>query len=174
MGKLISRYIPDRPDPRTGLTPAEKNAVQYTWTLFRTQDYTGNSVNLFLELFAQYPKYKLLFPVFSEESPDTLTKNARFIAHALAVTYQLSAIVETLDDPEIMVELVRKNAYSHVRRKGVTPVHFASLGKVLVAFFVRNYHLKKASAAKLGWEKMFQMMVRTTRDIYEEVYTAIE
>lgn len=89
-------------DPATGLTPQDRAFILDTWTTFRGQ-VRANAMALFMVLFERYPEYQSLFRGFAHVPPEELPTNRRLMAHALAVVYFLTSIIENLDDTQIVV-----------------------------------------------------------------------
>lgn len=122
----------DDPDPITGLTSKQKHIVKSTWNILK-KDPKSHGVNLFLtwarireswiwwrnpflfRFFKYHPGYQKYFP-FKDVPTDELADSKIFQAHCLNVIYALSAIVDNVDNSEIMVSLLKKNGESHRRR----------------------------------------------------------
>lgn len=159
----------EMPDPHTGMVAKEKNAVRISWSYFH-EHYADNGVSLFIELFTRYPEYKLLFPEFENEATPSLSKNPRLAAHGIAVIYQISALVDSLDDTLLLVELLRKNAYSHYNRRGVTAKHFFTLTQVMKHFLQTKLGpAMMNNEANSGWDKIFLLMVQMTKLVYDDL-----
>ncbi|KAH7959726.1 hypothetical protein HPB49_013316 [Dermacentor silvarum] len=120
MGGAFRKEIPD---PRTGLTERERAAILQTWKRFLDahKDY-GELI--FLAMFTRHPDYIELFRQFRGKTAAELPGEAQFRAHACAVGYQLSSMVDSVHDSVLLEALIRKNAISHLERPGVHPFHF--------------------------------------------------
>ncbi|KAH7998781.1 hypothetical protein HPB51_026368 [Rhipicephalus microplus] len=120
MGSAFRKEVPD---PRTHMTERERAVVTQTWKRFHgaRKDY-GELI--FLTMLTRHPDYLQLFRHFKDKSLDDLTADAQFRAHACAVGYQLSSMVDSVHDSVLLEALIRKNAISHLERQGVHPFHF--------------------------------------------------
>lgn len=170
MGNLVA-HTEDELDPTTGLTTKQQQAIKATWSKFR-EDYIENGAFLFVELFTLYPDYMMLFRDFSNETAATLPKNPRFNAHVLAVLYQVTAMVENVDNSALLGSLVRKNALSHTRRNGVTPTHFSSLCSVLKDVLQKKLGPKLMTPTAIsGWDTLCEVLLSVTKGVYDETAT---
>lgn len=111
--QLMGRSHLNLADPVTGLTPKDKASMLDTWTTFRSRAH-ANALALFAVLFKRYPEYQSLFPEFAHVPLEELPNNHRLLAHALAVIYFLTSIIENLDDGQIVVRasVFRCNVFS--------------------------------------------------------------
>ncbi|XP_064477970.1 globin-like [Ornithodoros turicata] len=166
MGSVVSNQQ-DTPDPKTGLTPREKNLVRDTWALVR-KDVKSNAVAIFLMLFERHPPYQKLFSGFADVPADQLASDTRLAAHAMSVAYALTALIDNLDDADCLVELVRKTATNHTRRP-VTLQHFENLMVVIVDTLKDRLGNKMTPAATSAWEKTLRLVVKVTEDVYKQL-----
>lgn len=157
----------DVPDPRTGITVREHFAIVETWSAFR-KDMRTSCVSIFLVLFHRYPEYQEIFPAFRNIQDNELPHEAKLLAHALAVAYYLSSMVDTLDDPQTLMELIRKNTVNHVRRP-VTPQHFDQLAIVILQVMQEKLRSRMTATATVAWQKFFKLHNDAVRSIYGEV-----
>lgn len=70
-------------------------------------------------LFKDYPQYQPFFKAFRNKSLDQLASSPMLRAHGSSVLFQLSSVIDSLDDVECMVEIWKKVLISHVPR-GIT------------------------------------------------------
>ncbi|KAK8784785.1 hypothetical protein V5799_008851 [Amblyomma americanum] len=63
----------------------------------------GNAVSLFVALFARYPEYQRMFRAFKDVPLEELPRNGVVKAHALAVFYFITVIIESMDDNDLLV-----------------------------------------------------------------------
>ncbi|KAH6924888.1 hypothetical protein HPB50_025903 [Hyalomma asiaticum] len=165
MGNALRKGLGNQ---RSGcLTDREKTLIRNTWRKFceKNPDY---GVRIFIAMFTEHPEYLQLFPRFRNKGLRTLRNDAKFRAHACAVGHQLSAIVECIEDDEVMVELIRKNAANHLKRAGVRPSSFESLSSAtLEEMMASNGPLMTPDTVR-AWEKLFEIMNTITRNVYEE------
>ncbi|XP_064470432.1 hemoglobin-3-like [Ornithodoros turicata] len=164
MGNSFSSDISQLMDPDTGMTMAEKMSVRSTWLRFRSR--RENGIDFFLELFALYPVTLQLFP-FANDPVDTLARNPKLVAHSVAVVGQVTAMVDALDNADLLRQLIKKNARMHRYRRGVLPEHFAILVKVMKTVMCRHVDgFTKPNSAN-GWEKFFRLLIDITEDVYD-------
>lgn len=117
MGSIVSSFnTSNTPDPVTGLTIKEQKMVQNSWALVQ-KDPVKNGVELFMLFFKNHPEYQELFP-FRDVPFDELKEHKLVQIHATSVMYALNAIVNSLDNSEVLVNLLVKNGLSH-GEKGV-------------------------------------------------------
>ncbi|XP_064488459.1 globin-like [Ornithodoros turicata] len=146
------------------MTLAEITAVQTTWPRF--YQHKDNGIELFIELFTWYPECKLLFKSFAEQSVTSLFSDPQLVGHTIAVLYQITAMVDALDDADLFEELVRKNATQHVRRPGVHAKHISSFTQVLKSVLRQKMGTSMTPDATSGWDKFLQLVVNITQDVY--------
>ncbi|CAN8030570.1 unnamed protein product [Ixodes persulcatus] len=85
----------------------------------------------------------------------------------MSVAYAITSLVDSLDDAECLVELVRKVALSHTRRP-VSVTHFENLTVVIVDTLKERLGGKMSPAAVAAWEKTLRLVVTVTADVYKE------
>ncbi|KFM74592.1 Globin, partial [Stegodyphus mimosarum] len=142
----------DTPDPATGLTPRQKDIVRNTWKSIRA-DTRNNGIKLFLKFFEAYPEYQLLFKSFANVPLSDLPRNGRLLGHVTSVMYALNSVVDNLEDPECLIEILQKTGISH-RPRNVNRQHFNNLKVVLIKLLVEilGSNVMNESAVE-AWEK---------------------
>ncbi|XP_064488460.1 globin-like [Ornithodoros turicata] len=150
---------------RTKMSTRERQAVQKTWARFCKD--TNNSVTLFIELFMRHPEYKSLFQYFNEVPSSELSAQPQFVAHAMAVEYQMTAMIHSLDDGTLLETLMRKNAYVHARHRRVLPNHFVNFTQVIKWMLHQKIGDMMSLDAINGWEKFSQMLTSVTKDTFQ-------
>lgn len=78
---------------------------------------------LWYRLFEAHPEYQKLFRVFESLSLQELEKSAKLSAHATNVMYSLTSVIDNLEDPECLTELLIKLGQNHDRH-GVSEKEF--------------------------------------------------
>ncbi|KDR21528.1 globin-like [Zootermopsis nevadensis] len=141
----------DIPHPTTGLTPRERQAVVDTWAIMK-QDAKRAGVELFIQLFEAHPEYQKLFRVFESLSLQELEKSAKLSAHATNVMYSLTSVIDNLEDPECLTELLIKLGQNHDRH-GVSEKEFNDLKVVLMKLLKQKLGKKLTSQAEAAWSK---------------------
>ncbi|KAH7939532.1 hypothetical protein HPB52_013525 [Rhipicephalus sanguineus] len=153
MGSALRRGLSDQ---RSGLTDREKRLIRNSWRKFCEQN-PDYGVRIFIGMFAKHPEYLQMFPRFRDKELRTLRDDAKFRAHACAVGHQLSAIVECIEDDEVFIELIRKNAANHLPRAGVGPSNFESLFTAALEQMVASNKALMTPATLRAWEKLFKV-----------------
>ncbi|XP_069685059.1 globin D, coelomic-like [Periplaneta americana] len=141
----------DIPDPATGLTPRERQLVVDTWAIVK-QDAKGNGVDLFMGFFEAHPDYQNRFPSFVGIPLPELRGSKKLTAHAANVMYSLTSVVDNLEDPECLTELLIKLGENHGRRK-VTEKEFHDLKTVLMQLLKQKLGSKLTSQGEEAWSK---------------------
>lgn len=143
-------------DSRTGLSDKEKKAVRDSWFQFCLR-YPDHGSIVFMTMFIHNPEYMDLFRNFKGKRLAQLHDDPKFRAHASAVGHQFSAIVDTVDDTVVLVELMRKNAVNHVPRSGVQPMHFESICQAVMEVLHDRVAARMNRAAVSGWVKLTEV-----------------
>jgi len=139
------------------LTPQEAKAVKTTWSLVQT-DLKGNGVKFFIHFFTGFPEYQKIFRGFADIPLEQLSTNKRFIAHAYTVMSALSALVDNLDDPEVLSELLLNVGRNHIKRK-LKKGDFENLRASLVDFLGKALRDDWTPEADVAWKKTLQVVV---------------
>ncbi|XP_075529855.1 globin-like [Dermacentor variabilis] len=128
MGNIFSR---DTEDTTTHLMGKDRRLICDSWHAFiaEREDY---AVILFISLFVKHPEYQQLFKKFRANNLTALKKDPKFRAHASAVGRQITLMVDSLDTPRTLLDIIVKNAELHRRPGGVAPEHFVELGRVII------------------------------------------
>ncbi|KAK6186964.1 hypothetical protein SNE40_006219 [Patella caerulea] len=137
----------------TGMTPAEKSAVADTWKTLAANK-SGNGVALFLQLFSSHPNTFNYFKNFEGKSVDQIKDTADMRAHACAVMYAMGSLVESLDDPECMVGLVKKIARNH-KGRDIGKSQFELLRGLYGSYLDKSLGGAATPAVKAAWDKFF-------------------
>ncbi|XP_050043239.1 cytoglobin-1-like [Dermacentor andersoni] len=158
---------PEEEDVETGLTRTEARLLRKTWQYYclHNRDY---GFIIFLSFFIKTRGALQLFQRFRDKTLGKLPDDPQFRAHAAAVTFQLTSMVDNADDAVLLEALIRKNAKAHTERPGVMPDHFRMLGKTVVEVLHTRHETNMTPAAVLAWEKLFDYMARITKQVYEE------
>ncbi|XP_070533686.1 cytoglobin-like isoform X2 [Ptychodera flava] len=142
----------DIPDPDTTLTPNEKQAIRDTWKEIYANR-KENGVALLLRLFSEYPETKQRFKNLKFlDDLEKLGKHPTMKAHAFRVMASLNSLVETLDDAEVLVELLVNLGRTH-KVKNVTESDFDKLGVVAIWLVENKSGSSYTEYAKAAWIK---------------------
>lgn len=111
--------------------------------------------------FSDYPKHQKAFRSFANVPYDELTKNKRFMAHAYTVISAVDGLVENIDDPEMLFEMLLKTGMNHGKRhkiesdsfdvsnnRSIVEIKVPSL-ETNIDFVISYRNSKKASWASL-------------------------
>lgn len=164
MGKLWSK---DPVDKRTGMTRRENKLVQTTWNTFCRKHRDFGSLLLFA-MFTQHPAYQELFPKFKGRELRSLSDDAEFRAFGQAVGYQLTAIVNSVDDYELLLTVTRQNAVEHAHREGVQAEHFEGFFSAALSQMIEGNKSAMKPAAITAWEKFFETLNMITKHAFDE------
>lgn len=140
----------NEPDPETGLTRKEKQLVERSWNLVKT-DLKGNGMELFFILFKECPEAKNYFP-FRDVPSDELINNNKFKAHAVTVMYSIGSIVDNLNDNDVLIGLLQKNGESHGRR-GIPEEAYWGLKKCILMLLKSKLGSEFPKETEEAWDK---------------------
>ncbi|XP_050299042.1 cytoglobin-1 isoform X4 [Anthonomus grandis grandis] len=161
MGHIVSAFTgtgrTDDPDPVTGLTSRDRYYVTSSWARLMKNP-TDSGVALLTLFFKKYPEYIELFP-FKDLDPSEFPTNARFRAHCNSVVYALSAVVDSLDTSDVLVELLTKTGSSHSRRK-VTREGFLHLKETALELFSTLFKPEELDAWKKTFDVAFSVIIK--------------
>jgi len=139
------------------LTPEEEKTVKDIWALV-SPDLKGTGVKFLIHFFSGFPEYQKLFRGFADIPLEKLSENKRFQAHAFTVLNAIDGLVDNLDDPEVLTELLIKTGQNHARRT-LKRGEFQNLTSSLLEFFgiaLKGHWTPEAEAA---WSKLLSVMV---------------
>ncbi|XP_065280102.1 globin-like [Dermacentor albipictus] len=111
---------------------------------------------LFMCMFTKHPDYLKLFKQFRGRDLRSLPTDPKFRAHASAVGHQLSAMIECLHDPDVLIVLIQKNALSHATRN-VKPANFEGLFEAVIEEMAASEKSLMKTAPVTAWEKLFDV-----------------
>ncbi|XP_064475881.1 globin-like [Ornithodoros turicata] len=155
----------DVEDPRTGLTGKERAAIKATWAIFQA-NHSEQAAVVFVDMFTEYPEYKIIFKEFRHMDAVSMASSPKLIKHATAIVYTLTTFIETMDRPDVMTDLIKKNASDHINRKGVTPLHIRNFTKLLRERVEKVAAEKMDEDARTGWEKFVTLFINATAQTY--------
>ncbi|XP_074648006.1 globin-like [Tubulanus polymorphus] len=133
MGAIWSYFFGDLDtvDPATGLTQRQKNAIKNSWDLV-AEDAKGNGIVFYMRLFDEYPDYQKLFPKgISNKTKEELPGSIRMKAQAAKTMMALNNYVANLNDPAVLVVMLKDLARSHLAF-GVGKEHFTNVKSPLM------------------------------------------
>lgn len=92
---------------------------------------------------------------------DQLRGNKRLEAHAKSVLYAISQLVDNLEDVELIIEMLKRQAINHKGRK-VGAEMFNNLGNVLLAMLTEVLNLDEQAQAV--WAKTYAVIVQVVKE----------
>ncbi|KAK9882202.1 hypothetical protein WA026_019714 [Henosepilachna vigintioctopunctata] len=102
-------------DPVTGLSIREKKLIRSTKEpLMKNVCETGAAI--LHEFFVRHPSYQDFFP-FKGVPLSGIKTNKKFLAHCNSVMYAISSWIDSLDDPELLIAMLKKLGSNHARHK---------------------------------------------------------
>ncbi|XP_054156949.1 cytoglobin-2-like [Oppia nitens] len=141
-----------------GLTPQEIEAVKNSWDIVR-KDGKQFGNQLFINFFTKYPAYQQLFKSLANIPLNELHSSKRLLAHTTNVMYALTAVVDNLEDTEMVTEMLYKMGVNHKKRK-LNVGLFNELGSVLFDLLT-NVLGSEAMDSQLtsAWTKTYSVIV---------------
>lgn len=147
----------DRVDKATGMTEREKKMVLHSWHTF-TKHHQDYGVVVFRAFFKKHPDYIRLFSKFKDKDISTLADDPKFRSHSFTLGMQLNNMIDSLERPDNLHELLVSNAEFHAKIKGVTPKHFEEFGNVLIGVLTDNHAKLMTPPALVAWNKFFHLL----------------
>lgn len=135
----------ETPDPTTGLTEKQIEAVRTHWGIVKSQ-WKKHGVEYFIQLFQAYPNIKAFFKVFDDMDWEEIRKSAKLRAHTINFKNGVGSFIENLDDPECLVVLIEKQSANHFRRK-ISANEFGDAFKCFLDYAKENTELDDFTAA---------------------------
>ncbi|KAF2355683.1 Globin [Trinorchestia longiramus] len=157
----------DTPDKITGLTPREARAVAVSWDLVKP-NMADHGVNFFLKFFEAYPDAQRKFRGFQDVPLESLRKDKRLRAHASTVMHAINSVVDSLDDPETLVEILKSVGGNHFKR-GIERIHFEHLREVLLKYLKEALWSAFPPAAEDGWQKALTAVNAVIFEAYDRM-----
>lgn len=164
MGNIFNK---DPEDMTTRLTGKDRRLIRDSWHAFKTE-HEDYGVILFTSLFVKHPEYQQLFKNFREKKLGALKMDPKFSAHASTVGHQITVMVNSLDTPRTLLEIIGKNAELHMQKSGVAPEHFVELGRVIIEVLCANQEELMPPAVVKAWEKLFRLMNEQTAAVFAD------
>lgn len=148
---IMSPRDDEEVDSKTGLKVKEKRAITQSWKHV-SQNLKQESMNFFNLLFTEHPAYIEYFPAFRGKKLEEFNTKPKFIAHAKNVFYALTLVVDSLDEPDELVEILLKTGRDHHNR-GVPMAAFHNLAIVFDKFLTIRLGNNYTPLAKESWTK---------------------
>lgn len=157
-----------KPDPATGLTPKEKEAIRASWALLAQKpDIKEHGVEFFVLLFKEYPYMQPSFDAFKGMDAATLRKDRTMYSHSLTVMYTIGNLVDNLDDVDELVLLVNKIAHNHLAR-GIGFSWFQDLATMFPKFLEARAGEAATPFVKQSWSKFLGVMNSVVKSLEGE------
>ncbi|XP_067000253.1 globin [Anabrus simplex] len=158
VGKQEDSAALDKEDPTTGLTPRQVQFITDTWTLVK-KDIRGNGVDLFMRLFRIRPELQKRFSSFADMPLEELAKSKRLQAHTNSVMYALDSVVDSLNDPECLNEMLLKIGENHGRRR-ITERDFMDLKVVFMQLLKDKLDIHLTPYGEEAWSKTVDVIYK--------------
>lgn len=109
--------------------------------------------------FSENPSYQSKFAAFRDVPITELRGNKKVLAHATNVLYAISSLVDNLEDPECLVEMLHKLGRNHFKHQISYPM-FENLGGSLVGSMREKLGSELMSEAAIGaWKKAYGVII---------------
>lgn len=148
----------DTAEPKTGLTPSERQIVVDTWGIVKPKA-KEVGVEIFIRFFEAHPEYQKLFSNFEGMALSELRTSKKLVAHATNVMYSLTCVIDNLDDPLCLKELLIKLGKNHGRHR-VTEKEFHDLELVLMQLLKEQLGNQLTSQGENAWKKAVDIMYK--------------
>lgn len=112
----------ETPDPATGLTERQKDAVRDNWAKVAASWKTSGP-DFFIRLFQAFPATRTFFKTLDGLDYDQMRTSSKLRAHAINFKHGITSMIDNLDDVECLVILINKLSDNHFRRQ-IQPQHF--------------------------------------------------
>ncbi|GAB1598261.1 globin-like [Argonauta hians] len=147
----------DEVDPATGLMRKEKDAITQSWQ-YAQRDQVTAAKAFFEKLFTVHKDYIEFFPKFKGKKLEEIREMVAFEIHAKRVFGALNAVVENLDSPETLVNLLQQTGKDH-KMRGVPKEAFQALSKVFIDFMSETLGSSFTPLAKSSWTKALDVVM---------------
>ncbi|CAL8101769.1 unnamed protein product [Orchesella dallaii] len=144
------------------LNSSEEKTVQDTWALI-SPDLKKNGVGVFLRFFTDYPIYQKSFRSFANVPFDDLPQNKRFQAHAFTVMNAIDGMVNNLDDPEMLDEMLLRTGINHGKRK-LTGEAFEEFQLSFMGYLESTLKEKWSPETKSAWELVVTLIIQKIKE----------
>ncbi|XP_002732485.1 cytoglobin-1-like [Saccoglossus kowalevskii] len=163
----------DIPDEVTILTPKEVKAISESWKVVYAKK-KENGVALFIRLFQSVPGSKSLFKNLDGiDDEEKLRNHPRLKAHGFRVMSSVNSLIESLEEGELLVQLLKDLGSSHSKNK-VTSSHFDALGPVIIWLLQKENGDSFTPAVKNAWLKGWGVMKSVIVGSLEEAYAKMK
>ncbi|GLV34864.1 globin 1 [Carabus blaptoides fortunei] len=120
---------------------------------------SGNGERLLVLYFESYPSNLDYFRDFRGKTVEELKGTPKFIAHGTNVICAINGIVMHLNEPAILVEVVKKVGYSHGRRQ-ITIQALTELKATILKLFQEKLKTKYNQEVEKIWSKTLDIIMQ--------------
>lgn len=118
--------------------------------------------------FTENPTYQSHFSSFKDVPISDLKGNKKVLAHALSVLSAISGLVDNLDDPEVLVEMLVKTGGNHFRRS-IKVEQFNSLGVSIIGWLIEKCGTGIMDQEAINaWKKTYSVIVSVIQQGMEQ------
>ncbi|KAL3852159.1 hypothetical protein ACJMK2_015837 [Sinanodonta woodiana] len=157
----------DEPDPSTGLTPRQKDALRSTWKVASVNP-VPTGVTFFIRLFKTLPAAMSYFKTFDGMPLSEVEKSGKLRAHASNFMHGVTGMIDSLDDAECLVSIIQKLTINHHRRN-IKPETFQAVFGVLLTFLEDTLESKMDQFSKNAWEAVTSVILRIVTKEVEDL-----
>ncbi|RWS23060.1 globin-like protein [Leptotrombidium deliense] len=148
------------------LLESEAKLIRKTWA--PVQSSKDSWPRLFVIFFSKAPEAQKKFKSFESVPLSELPANKRLKAHAASVVTLLSGIIDFLDDPETMIEMIENMATRHHKRNIPISI-FNALGESVIDFLKEMNPGKFDDEAVAAWTKLYSALVSVVKAEFEKL-----
>ncbi|XP_054763460.2 cytoglobin-1-like isoform X1 [Lytechinus pictus] len=149
----------DEIDETTGLTRQQKTLIKKSWSYVQ-EDKLRIGVLIFIKLFKAFPSSQQMFDKLKDFTDmEELARNKKMKAHATRVMAAFTSIVEYIDQPDILDELLRNTSITHYKLR-MPPHYFEDLGGVIIEALSESLGDKFTQKTKEAWLIYYSYMCK--------------
>lgn len=155
-----------------GLSKEQVATIKETWAVIYSNK-VQSGVDFFLAFFKTYPHFKNHFKQLRDLDMEELKTSPKMKAHGLTVMHAIQSWIENLDETDVLVELVKKNAYRHHGR-GLSKHEFDNLWQLFPTFLQMKLGDLYTESAQTAWGLALATLSAVTDAGIEEAAAAAE
>ena len=123
---------------------------------------------IIFRFFTEYPSYQQNFRSFKDVPIDQLKGNKKVLAYSNNVLYQISMLVDYLDDTETLGDMLIKLANNYHRRK-ITIEMFTNLENTIIGWLKEKLGSKLMNdKAVTAWRKTYGVILGVVKQEYNQ------
>jgi hemoglobin-like flavoprotein len=154
-------------DPTTTLTKRQVAIIQKTWEEVLKLGPSTVGIALYDLYFTRNPTYQNFFRAFRGVPLDQLKTHPRLKAHGTIAIQNLTGAIQTLDDPETAVLILKKTGRDHARRE-IQVEQFVELHKTLMILLASSLESMWTPLVSETWEKALTVVMTVVKGGMDE------